>query len=267
MLDINKEAPPSPTEPISMTELEEPNYHQEIEEVSPEDMAKFLSTQMEFDDDTSSMTNTKIEPVSESNHSDSFSSIENHSANYFQDLGYSSNVTTLQLRRSRRSVALKRSFPLSLEQSPKLLESQFRQPTKNVIQKKKKGSKPTRTSPTYNTNNTRYRCPECGICRHSKSDLTRHLLFHRGIKPYKCSFCDTAFTMKSDVVKHERIHTGEKPWHCCWEGCTYSASVSASVLNHVRSVHLKLKPFNKKLQLKYNIEDARQERQWVKKVE
>ena len=55
-----------------------------------------------------------------------------------------------------------------------------------------------------------------------KSNMTRHLKLHYGIKPFNCDFCGKSFARKSDFQAHKLSHAGRKPFKCSWKGCEKS---------------------------------------------
>lgn len=57
----------------------------------------------------------------------------------------------------------------------------------------------------------------CEFCSRSfaiASNLKRHLMIHKNIKPFKCTYCPKTFNQKQALIIHERIHSKETPLHC-----------------------------------------------------
>ena len=86
-----------------------------------------------------------------------------------------------------------------------------------------------------------HKCPECSRQFHRKSDFTRHLKIHTGIKPFKCAICDKGFLQKSALTVHMRTHTGERPYACSYCGRKF-ADMSA-LRKHEQGRHEKRRYF------------------------
>ncbi|XP_061540307.1 zinc finger protein 84-like [Phycodurus eques] len=70
-------------------------------------------------------------------------------------------------------------------------------------------TKPSRTRKDSDADNHR-----CSLCRKnffSSSNLTSHMVTHRGEKPFACSICDRRFSLKQNMLRHEKIHSTQKP--------------------------------------------------------
>ena len=80
-------------------------------------------------------------------------------------------------------------------------------------------------------------CPTCSKSFVRKSDFTRHLKIHSGIKPFQCSICKKGFSQKSALTVHFRTHTGEKPYSCTYCGTRF-ADMSA-LRKHEQGTHEK----------------------------
>jgi KRAB domain-containing zinc finger protein len=57
------------------------------------------------------------------------------------------------------------------------------------------------------TTTTKHRCPECGKCLATKSNLERHYRLHIGDRPFECETCGREFSDMSNLRKHEQVHS------------------------------------------------------------
>src|SRR6185503_17854422 len=70
--------------------------------------------------------------------------------------------------------------------------------------------------------------------------LKQHIKMHRGEKPRSCPYCPYRCRQNSRLELHLRTHTGEKPDKC--EICGMSFISKPSLKNHIKLVHLAMKP-------------------------
>ncbi|XP_072014180.1 uncharacterized protein [Amphiura filiformis] len=57
---------------------------------------------------------------------------------------------------------------------------------------------------------------------------------------YKCPFCEALYGSKSRTVCHIRKHTKARPYKCCY--CSFTASYSYMIYQHLRKQHFKNRP-------------------------
>ncbi|XP_061747656.1 zinc finger protein 37-like [Nerophis ophidion] len=93
---------------------------------------------------------------------------------------------------------------------------------------------------TCHTDNTHFKCSNCGKTFKYPSDLKIHMRIHTGEKPFMCSVCSRSFSRKEHLIKHTRIHTGEKPFIC--SECNKSFCGRTNLGVHMRT-HTGDKPF------------------------
>lgn len=110
------------------------------------------------------------------------------------------------------------------------------------------------------------KCPTCGRCFKTKSQLKNHLVRHKNVSDLNlsceicgkmfvraatlrdhvrrhnkefscyCSVCNKGFYRKYGLEEHMRTHTGDKPFSC--EVCGYKCALGCNLLKHMR-VHKK----------------------------
>jgi KRAB domain-containing zinc finger protein len=69
------------------------------------------------------------------------------------------------------------------------------------------GPKRARTELPSLTQKKIYECPECGKHFNHNTELTNHILSHKGIKPFACPGCDKKFAQKNQRKAHmQRLH-------------------------------------------------------------
>lgn len=85
---------------------------------------------------------------------------------------------------------------------------------------------------------TMIRIHKCQICSKmfgGRSDLKRHILAHKGLKPFKCPYCDKAFNDKSNLRTHKRVHTGDARFKCNY--CSKGFSQQRILRLHLQEAH------------------------------
>lgn len=80
-----------------------------------------------------------------------------------------------------------------------------------------------------------HRCELCSKVYSDGTDLKRHILIHKGLKPFKCTYCDKTFNDKSNLRCHERVHTGDVRLRCnyCSKGFIHPRALRL----HLSKVH------------------------------
>ena len=101
--------------------------------------------------------------------------------------------------------------------------------------KKRKGAAGKKKEEKKKKGKTVHLCAVCLYETDRKSDLTKHMRTHTGVKPYACNKCTYRAAQKSHLTNHMRTHTGVKPYAC--NKCTYRAAVKSSLTKHMRSKH------------------------------
>jgi len=89
-----------------------------------------------------------------------------------------------------------------------------------------------------NVHTGQHKCPECGKCCRTSSELARH----RREKPYKCHTCNKAFRRSYDLNVHMRVHTGDKPHKCSL--CNKCYGYLSGLQSHKRQVHSNRRPYH-----------------------
>ena len=85
---------------------------------------------------------------------------------------------------------------------------------------------------------------ECKKLFSQRSNLTRHVLNHKGKKSHTCQHCLCKFSQRCNLVRHLRTHTGEKPFGCVH--CSKRFSQRSHLSVHVR-IHTGERPFECKM--------------------
>ncbi|XP_077286702.1 uncharacterized protein LOC143908921 [Arctopsyche grandis] len=89
------------------------------------------------------------------------------------------------------------------------------------------------TSHMFRHKERRFVCQHCRFPFFTKTDLARHMLIHKGIKPYVCDICNKAYSTKSFLVEHGRMHSGERPFACDY--CTMKFISKRRLIDHTRT--------------------------------
>ncbi|MGH0159086.1 UNVERIFIED_CONTAM: hypothetical protein FKN15_061228 [Acipenser sinensis] len=82
-----------------------------------------------------------------------------------------------------------------------------------------------------------YLCLRCGKTFSQKSNLTRHIRVHTGMKPFECPLCKKAFSQKATLQDHVNLHTGIKPHKCNY--CAVHFAHKPGLRRHLKDVHRK----------------------------
>ncbi|XP_061619442.1 zinc finger and SCAN domain-containing protein 31-like isoform X4 [Phyllopteryx taeniolatus] len=61
---------------------------------------------------------------------------------------------------------------------------------------------------TFQTDNKRWKCSQCGKTFDNKSTFKQHVRTHTGEKTFSCSDCGQRFSIKKSLKIHTRTHTG-----------------------------------------------------------
>ncbi|TRZ00384.1 hypothetical protein DNTS_004386 [Danionella cerebrum] len=81
-----------------------------------------------------------------------------------------------------------------------------------------------------------YICPCCGKHFNHSSNLTRHMIVHRGnTKLHTCPLCHKNFTQKSTLCDHMNLHSGERPHVCGY--CHVSFAHKPALRRHLKEQH------------------------------
>lgn len=84
-------------------------------------------------------------------------------------------------------------------------------------------------------------CEVCNETFRRICDLRRHMWKHSSVKRFTCDLCDYGSDKRGNILSHMRRHSTEKQATCHVCGKMYKTMQSLKL--HVRSAHLKLKPF------------------------
>ncbi|KAI3362396.1 hypothetical protein L3Q82_012701 [Scortum barcoo] len=79
-------------------------------------------------------------------------------------------------------------------------------------------------------------CLVCGKGFSQKSNLTRHVHVHTGVKPFRCPLCHKTFSQKATLQDHLNLHTGDKPHKCNY--CAVHFAHKAGLRRHLKDIHV-----------------------------
>ena len=93
------------------------------------------------------------------------------------------------------------------------------------------------------TNESLFACDSCGFTTNYKRNLQSHraAVHQQSAKKFQCSLCPSIFYLEKSLQCHIQSHVKEKPFSCVH--CEFKAQFSSALVQHVRRVHAKLKPF------------------------
>ncbi|KAM3874352.1 zinc finger and BTB domain-containing protein 26-like [Diretmus argenteus] len=80
-----------------------------------------------------------------------------------------------------------------------------------------------------------YLCLVCGKTLSQKSNLTRHIRVHTGVKPFRCPLCHKTFSQKATLQDHLNLHTGDKPHKCHY--CAVHFAHKPGLRRHLKDIH------------------------------
>ncbi|XP_050077039.1 PR domain zinc finger protein 15 [Anopheles maculipalpis] len=97
------------------------------------------------------------------------------------------------------------------------------------------------TAATTTANQLLYVCPTCNKIFQSYSGLKVHEPIHTGAKAYICEKCGKCFSGPSHLWQHQLTHSELRQYNC--EQCPKVFKRKCGLSQHVRAIHMKIKPF------------------------
>ncbi|XP_074474152.1 zinc finger and BTB domain-containing protein 6-like [Sebastes fasciatus] len=79
-------------------------------------------------------------------------------------------------------------------------------------------------------------CLVCGRGFSQRSNLTRHVHVHTGVKPFRCPLCHKTFSQKTTLQDHLNLHTGDGKPHEC-KHCAVLFAHKPGLRRHLKDVH------------------------------
>ncbi|XP_052867227.1 uncharacterized protein LOC128273323 [Anopheles cruzii] len=86
-----------------------------------------------------------------------------------------------------------------------------------------------------------YVCSTCNKHYRSYNSLKVHESVHTGIRAYICEKCGRRFSGQMNLVQHRLTHSELRQYHC--EQCPKVFKRKGGLSQHVRGIHLKIRPF------------------------
>ncbi|XP_050084224.1 uncharacterized protein LOC126570478 [Anopheles aquasalis] len=86
-----------------------------------------------------------------------------------------------------------------------------------------------------------YVCPTCSKQFRWYSNLKTHEAVHTGVKAFICETCGKRFSGQSHLLQHRLTHSEVRRFQC--QQCPKVFKRSGGLNQHVRAVHLKIRPF------------------------
>ncbi|XP_071321798.1 zinc finger and BTB domain-containing protein 26-like [Trachinotus anak] len=80
-----------------------------------------------------------------------------------------------------------------------------------------------------------YLCLVCGKGFSQKTNLSRHIHVHTGVKPFRCPLCHKTFSQKAPLQDHLNLHTGDRPHKCNY--CAVHFVHKPGLRRHLKDTH------------------------------